>query len=295
VKFGVERDLKLTFYLIIMVKKILIDKSHNSRYGLNDMGGLQSLLATEGIICHELTNGPIKYDKLINYDALFMNPPYSAGGKDILDSEVDEIEKYIEKNDAGLFLLYGSTPFNFWSHDEKLYGSIRLRKIGHIFGISDMVSYDKSVQFNNNLGPIKFHIVPHQITREVKSITQYQGVPLSINKKNAKALIFVEVEGYVKHDTTFFGKLGNACDEEKRKIVIIEKEIFPILAINNDYRVAVMPELGLIYGATYGSIFQDANIDYEDNKELAKRLFKWLCGFKEEIPKPRYLGGPIHT
>jgi hypothetical protein len=222
--------------------KILFDESHHQFWTACADAALAdyaSELENAGYKVDILTDGPITDKILSNYDVLaFPNGfvgkyDFSQGVKFLDNSEIEAIKKFVRDDGKGIALFECG-----WSWVKYTHLSIDkapVNQLGKLFGITlnDDIIHDPT-NYYDNLGdscPV-FHkpfIKDHEITKDVTTISNCEGVPSSLDLRDskAKALItgdgdsyssklkkggrqppFLAVTEYGKGKVVFFGQTG---------------------------------------------------------------------------------------
>jgi len=219
-------------------------------------------------------------EKLREYDALIMDDRELKNW-----DEKQAIIEFVIENNGSLFIT--KIPYSFFYQKEYLKGANRhnhLQEITKVFGIDfneDFnhfefwyeLQYKKKTVWEQRFlrDPIRkeekykidYKVEEHPLTKGVKKLYSPDDFhPLEIDKKIAEALMHIQTDNL---ETVW-------CEGYKG--------IFPILAINKNYPVAVL-------SSPYRGVFDDKAILHDDNEQFARNLCDWLCEkHRKEIHEP---------
>jgi hypothetical protein len=226
---------------------------------------------------------PLTYEEIKKYDALLLREDnYSFSLK---HAEVYDIKRYVTNDNGGLLLIYEPTIAGIKKKENPY--NLDLMNIGNVFGIQDLTTDSKYWEYISSLDLYidlskneknKFSIENHSITNGIKELSRVVFCPLKINKEIATSIININATLEYGVPWRKHSKLDEIIPPppfqfEKRK------ENYSIFAINNEHRVVAT---SMVF-----DIFEDENINYGDNKQLALNLFSWLCEnhIKNRVPK----------
>ena len=258
-------------------KKFLFDESHHqSWYNYIDAGlaDFAKELRNKGYQVDRVTDGPITYDKLKDYD-IFVLPnglvgkhSFDEGVKLLTDDEIKALKKFVA--DGGGLFLFGSG----WSWVDYTHLSIekaQVNRIGKEFGIklNDDIVYDPTNRYpgcREGEGCPIFHrpfIKEHPITKDVYEITNCKGFPssLTISDPSVDVVISGDEDSYTGYRGEYYKKGENP----------------PFIAVTEYVKGKV------VFAGSVGFLLSiDENNDgiknlYEyDNKKLGLNIIDWL-------------------
>jgi len=266
------------------------------------------MLKKMNIECYDLDEGPITYEKIKDYDVLWL---CEGRAKPFKSDEIQEIKSYVWEDNKGLLLMITFPenkypipeeiieeshpgflyPVNSWSdYCQYMKANGRdicsLDELGMEFGMYgsryeldslskayDPVELEKKIFRGDIHGDVEgtFYFENHTLTKGLKKIGMHFGsdlLPISVYEK-AEPLIYLDGKFIIWESIINKNFESKTLFEKKNK--------FPIFAINKKYRVATL-------SCDNPGLFDDYRLQTTeyDNKEFAKRLFPWLCGIEEE-------------
>ena len=263
-----------------------MDDSPSFPFTMN-IARLESILGIQGIFLEKHKTEPIMRKQLEKYNALLL-----LDYRHYSDKEVEDIYDFVVKDSGSLLINYLDMPFY---NIKKLNGYYdeRTRKIGRLFGISDLTTVKtRTVAFlgteersygtyNAEWEPIIEH---HPITRGLKNNLPLDGrwiTPLEVNDKEAETLISIRSNLFGIWDDKEYGDIVvNEKNVRKAEDVAIDMritdKIVPVLAVNKKYRMVA-----------YSSLNYDLYSDFELNRydrwhKFLLDLFSWACGIEGE-------------
>jgi len=262
-------------------KKKLFDESHHQFWcncidaGLADFA---TELRNNGYQVDRVTDGPLTYDKLKDYD-VFVLPngfvgkhSFDEGVKLLTDDEIKAIKKFVTEG-GGLF-LFGCG----WSWVDYTHLSIEkapVNQIGKELGIklNDDIIYDSTNRYPGcSEGCPIFHrpfIKEHSITEDVYKITNCEGLPssLTISDPSVNIIISGDEDSYMGYRGKYYNKGEKppfiaVAEYGKGKIVFAGHEGFLSSADENNDGIK--------------------NLYEYDNKRLGLNIIDWLASY----PRP---------
>jgi len=277
--------------------------------------------------CYDLNKGPITYEKLKDYDVLWL---CEGQIKPFKNDEIQEIKSYVWEDNKGLLLMF-HFPENKYPISEKIVEELHP---GFLYPVNSWMEYRQYMKDNGedicSIDELGMEFNMHGSRYELDSLSNTYD-PVELEKKIFRGNIHgwsqtaqdtVEENFYFENHTLtkglkeigmVFGNLlpisvyektepliywnGNfriwesiwANNSLESKTLFEKKDKFPIFAINKEYRVAAL-------SCNNPRLFDDFNLQntrYE-NKEFAKNLFPWLCGIEEKIPQVKSRPSFIH-
>jgi len=247
--------------------KILLDRSHGLDYGFQTpeqpdlcLTYLSSLLKKLGCQCHDLNEGPISYDELKRYNALWLDSKdlhtQKRDGR-LLDEEIRDIKRFVYEKDGGLFLMYRASQFG------SPFIELRFEGLVHDYGMFRL----KGKWFENLPPEGNILIEEHQTTRLMK------------NSSKDYSIFTCPFNGIIDHE---LGWLSYTSIDVK-PLIAVEKDnaLYHLFAVNERFRVACL--------MTKNFLFNDNLIINNPTYEhFAKGLFPWLCGVEEPEPSKKF-------
>lgn len=251
--------------------KILFDESHHQFWTACIDSGLVDYaneLRKNGYQVDALTNGPITYSKLKEYD-IFAFPNgfigkenFEQGLKPLDEEEIYSIKQFVHEG-GGLALFecgwswvqYSGLPIN----------DAPINQIGNVFGITlnDDIIHDPTNYYtgSDDSCPIFYrpYITEHPITKDVYQISNCEGVPSSLNLLDSGADILITGDN----------------DAYSSKYISGQEPPFLAATVYGMGRVVLFGQTGIV-SSTDGNNDGKKNIYEYDNKRLGLNIMDWL-------------------
>jgi len=252
-------------------EKILFDQSHNQFWTACADSGLADYVKELGAYGYQvdiLTDGPITYNKLKEYDVLAF--PNGFVGKDNFEEGVklcsqDEIYAISQFVYEGGGLVLFECGWSWVQYTGLPIDKAPINQIGNVFGITlneDIIHDPTNFYVSSGDGcPIfyKPYIKEHPITKDVNQISNCEGIPssLSISDSSVESLITGDEDAY--SDKYSAGQLP----------------IFLAATNFGSGRVVFFGQTGII-SSTDGNNDGIKNIYEYDNLKLGLNIMDWL-------------------
>ena len=238
---------------------ILFDETLNE-YGESRIGsgyaGLARELRSIGYAVDALTQGPITYEKLSQYDAFTIMAPFTPP-RSLTTDEIDAIRRFVSA-EGGLFMA--AVGWSWVSYAKVDIASNPANQIGSVFGIvvNDDVIYDPTDNVGGPSAPTFHQFANHPVATGLHRIG-IEGEPSSLSVRgDAKPVVWGDDDSYARSSATFTYRVG----------------------AHPPFAAAVEFGGGRVVYVGHDGIFHDRNLYKYDNLRFALNIFGWLVQTK---------------